>query len=83
MYWEAGFTGARGAPAVEHKSETWTRVDRIIDALSSAAQHGDVLLCAHGYINWMISRRMKQRDWRLNTHRGGNKYWSWRVYDPA
>ena len=77
-FWIAGY-----APAgVEHRRDTWARVDRIIVRLQDFAQNGDVLLCAHGYLNWMISRRMPGNGWRLAERDGGNHYWSWRTYEP-
>jgi len=79
-YWEMGFTGTKDRAPVEHKRETWKRVEQIIAFLTGEAETGDVLLCAHGYINWMISRKMADHGWILHQHNIGNKYWSWREY---
>lgn len=78
-FWVLGFA----PPGVEPVRATWRRVDAIIDALGIHAQDGDVLLCAHGYLNWMIHRRLTKRGWSLSSQDGGHHYWSWRVYAPA
>ncbi len=75
-WWFYGYT----PDGMETRSQAWIRVDQIIDRLSEHARHGDVVLCAHGYLNWMISRRIKQRGWKMQGWRLGNKYWSRRVY---
>ena len=78
-FWTLGF-----APdGVEPVSATWRRVDAVVAALSSHEEQGDVLLCAHGYLNWMIHRRLMRRGWSLREQDGGHHYWSWRVYEPA
>ena len=55
--------------------------DRLIDEHGRA--DGDVLLCAHGYLNWMIDGVLKKRGWELVDHQGGNNYWSHRAYRPG
>ena len=79
IYWLNGY----GEPGMETREGAWQRVDAIIEKLQSRADNGDVLLCSHGYLNWMIARRMADQGWTCVEHRGGNKYWSWRVYQPA
>lgn len=75
-WWTFGY-----APGdMETRPQTWVRIDRIINVLSEHAGEGDVILCAHGYINWMMSRRMKRHGWALEKRRSGNKHWSHRVY---
>jgi broad specificity phosphatase PhoE len=58
------------------------RVRRIIRRLEQEveAAEGDVLLCAHGYLNWMIHNVLTRKGWELVEHRGGNDYWSHRAY---
>ena len=68
---------------VENHRATWRRVHSIADRLAEAAKDGDVLLCAHGYLNWMIDRRLRRNGWRLAERDGGNHYWSWRIYEPT
>ncbi|MEE2690954.1 MAG: histidine phosphatase family protein [Pseudomonadota bacterium] len=76
-FWVLGY-----APeGVESCAETWKRVDRIAERLEALAQGGDVLLCAHGFLNWMIDRRLRRGGWRRSAHDGGHHYWSWRVYE--
>ncbi|MGE0409075.1 MAG: histidine phosphatase family protein [Amphiplicatus sp.] len=78
-FWFLGY-----APAgVESHAETWARVDQVIVRLREHAAEGDVLLCAHGYLNWMIDRRLRRGDWLCTSREGGNRYWSWRIYEPA
>lgn len=79
VFWLFGY-----APAgVEHFRDTWARVDEIIARLETHAAKGDVLLCAHGYLNWMIDRRLRRNGWLRKAREGGNHYWSWRIYEPA
>ncbi len=79
IFWMFGY-----APAgVEHNRETWARVDEIAARLDALSQKGDVLLCAHGYLNWMIDRRLLRAGWKRTEREGGNHYWSWRIYEPA
>lgn len=52
---------------------------RLIEETSTS---GPVLLCAHGYLNWMVHRVLIKKGWRLSDHQGGNDYWSFRVYEP-
>ncbi len=79
IFWILGY-----APAgVENHRETWGRVATIASRLEGHAAEGDVLLCAHGYLNWMIHRRLMREGWACVEHDGGNHYWSWRVYEPA
>ena len=58
-------------------------VDEIADRLIGHAEQGDVLLCAHGYLNWMIDRKLRGSGWRRAGREGGNHYWSWRIYEPT
>lgn len=70
------------APAgVETHLEAWGRVRNITARLAEHAEKGDVLLCAHGYLNWMIDRRLKKEGWALVERNGANDYWSWRIYE--
>ena len=77
--WIVGF-----APdGVENHWQCWDRVAHIADHLAKIAEEGDVLLCAHGYLNWMIDRRLRKVGWHRADHVGSNHYWSWRAYEPA
>jgi broad specificity phosphatase PhoE len=67
----------------ENHMETWGRVKKITARLGDHAREGDVLLCAHGYINWMIDHRLRKEGWIRTDRAGGNRYWSWRAYEPS
>ncbi len=78
-FWFVGY-----APqGVETHFQTWGRVKKITARLAGHAADGDVLLCAHGYLNWMIDRQLRREGWRRVERDGGNHYWSWRIYEPA
>lgn len=78
-FWFWGYTPQN----VEGHRSSWKRVAEIADRLVDHAKDGDVLLCAHGYLNWMIDRRLRSIGWDLASREGGNNYWSWRVYDSV
>ena len=67
---------------IETHMQSWGRVRKITARLADYASEGDVLLCAHGYLNWMIDRRLKKEGWLLAERDGANDYWSWRTYEP-
>ena len=72
------------APAgVESSRQAWRRVDDIVERLGDYAKEGDVLLCAHGFLNWMIDWKLKRAGWRRTQSDGGHHYWSWRIYETA
>ena len=52
------------------------------EALIGAAEESggrDVVLAAHGWFNRMLRPQLKKRGW-ANVHDGGDKYWSFRIY---
>ena len=75
-FWFFGYTPA----GVESHRGSWRRVAEIADRLEALAAEGDVLLCAHGYLNWMIDRRLRAIGWDRAEREGANDYWSWRTY---
>ncbi len=77
-FWFLGFA----PPGVESHAQAWRRVDEIALRLADYAADGDVLLCAHGYLNWMLDKKLRRSGWRRAGREGGNHYWSWRVYEP-
>ncbi|MEQ1929167.1 MAG: histidine phosphatase family protein [Parvularculaceae bacterium] len=78
-FWMLGY-----APkGVETHRETWKRVDAVAGRLIEHSRSGDVLLCAHGWLNWMIDRKLRSDGWRRTGRDRGNNYWSWRVYEPS
>lgn len=72
---------------IESHKEARARVRLIVDRLETYTATGqDVLLCAHGYLNWMIDGHIRQRGWQRVDREGQNHYWSWRAYrqkDPS
>ncbi|MBI1391834.1 MAG: histidine phosphatase family protein [Alphaproteobacteria bacterium] len=69
---------------VETHRASWIRVARVGDRLAGlAAGGGDVMLCGHGYLNWMLDRQLRKTGWRRESHVGRNHYFSWRIYSPA
>lgn len=75
------FLGYAPKPTEGHR-DCWVRVHAAADRLIERAQDGDVLLCAHGYFNWMLDRILRGRGWTRIAREGGNHYWSWRAYAP-
>ncbi len=76
FYWWLGFTGD-----FESRREVEARAELAADRVIEAAEIGDVLVCAHGWFNRMVGRRLKRRGWRI-AHNGGDAYWGWRKYLP-
>ncbi len=77
-FWLLGY-----APeGVESHGEAWLRVREIAARLAERAGEGDVVLFAHGFLNWMIDQRLRKEGWARVENDGGNYYWSWRVYEP-
>ncbi|MEO1015016.1 MAG: histidine phosphatase family protein [Pseudomonadota bacterium] len=68
---------------IENHAAAWRRVAKVADRLVDLAGAGDVMLCGHGYLNWMLDRRMRKIRWRKVDHVGGNHYFSWRVYERS
>ncbi len=78
-FWFWGF-----APnGIENHPQSWRRVRLIVDRLAEHARDGDVLLCAHGYLNWMLDREFRRQQWWRVDRAGGNHYWSYRVYEAS
>ena len=76
-FWLMGFT----PPGVESNRQAWERVARVSEYLRDAAAEGDILLCAHGWLNYMLDRQLKRDGWKRTEGGRGNHYWSWRVYE--
>lgn len=77
-FWFWGYT----PDGVESHWQSWKRVRKIAARLAGHAADGDVLLCAHGYLNWMLDQQLRRDGWILSKRDGGNHYWSWRIYEP-
>ncbi|ADM09803.1 hypothetical protein PB2503_08739 [Parvularcula bermudensis HTCC2503] len=77
VFWFLGY-----APkGTESHREARRRVRKVAQRLIDfAAEGNNVLLAAHGYLNWMVDGAMKRRNWRRLCHVGDNHYWSYRIY---
>lgn len=78
-FWFSGYAPGN----VESHFDTWGRVREVTKRLAAYAQDGDVMLCAHGYLNWMIDQQLRKESWARVNRYGGNKHWSWREYHPS
>ena len=76
FYWWLGYKGN-----FECRVDVEARAELAADRVIKAAENGDVLVCAHGWFNRMVGRRLKRRGWRV-VHNGGDAYWGWRKYLP-
>ena len=77
LLWMMGHTGGE-----EHVRDARRRAAQAADVLVRTAQSGegrDVVLAAHGWFNRMLRPELKKRGW-ANVHDGGDKYWSFRIY---
>jgi broad specificity phosphatase PhoE len=65
----------------EHVRDAKTRASKAADILVGAAMKGpDVVLAAHGWFNRMLRPELRRRGWSC-VHDGGDKYWSYRIYE--
>lgn len=74
-FWFIGFSGGQESHLQAIKRAN-TAANRLIEYASTG---GNVLLCAHGYFNWMMNVALKLKRWR-RTYNGGHHFWSWRQY---
>jgi broad specificity phosphatase PhoE len=64
----------------EHVKDARRRAGKAADLLIEAAADGrDVVLAAHGWFNRMVRPELKKRGWTC-AYDGGDKYWSYRIY---
>lgn len=78
-FWFWGYTPG----GIESHLGSWRRVREITQRLKDFSAQGDVMLCAHGYLNWMIDQQLRKESWVKINHVGKNNYWSWREYQPS
>jgi broad specificity phosphatase PhoE len=65
----------------EHVRDAKARAAKAAGILVDAAGEGrDVVLAAHGWFNRMLRPHLKRRGWAC-VHDGGDKYWSYRIYE--
>ncbi len=76
LLWMMGHSGGE-----EHVRDARRRAAKAADFLIATAGDGrDVVLAAHGWFNRMLRPELKKRGWS-NVHDGGDKYWSYRIYE--
>jgi broad specificity phosphatase PhoE len=64
----------------EHVGDAKRRAARAAGLLIETAREGrDVVLAAHGWFNRMLRPQLLRRGWTC-VHDGGDKYWSYRIY---
>jgi broad specificity phosphatase PhoE len=75
-FWTLGYS-----PNSEGVIEAFKRAneasDRLIDTASAS---GTVLVCAHGFFNWMVSVTLRNKGWRP-VYNDGYTYWSWQEFE--
>jgi broad specificity phosphatase PhoE len=65
----------------EHVRDAKVRASKAAAILVGAATGGaDVVLAAHGWFNRMLRPELRRRGWSC-VHDGGDKYWSYRIYE--
>lgn len=64
----------------ESFKEARTRARLAAGVLNEAARQGKVYLAAHGWFNRMLRPALRDLGWR-EVRDGGDKYWSFRVYE--
>jgi len=75
LLWMLGHSGGE-----EHVRDAKRRAAKAASVLVETAGEGrDVVLAAHGWFNRMLRPELKKRGW-ANVHDGGDKYWSYRIY---
>ncbi len=76
LIWLLGHHGGE-----EHVRDARARSAKAAGMLVDAAGEGrDVVLAAHGWFNRMLRPQLKRRGW-VCVHDGGDKYWSYRIYE--
>jgi broad specificity phosphatase PhoE len=78
ILWHLGF-----APGIENTRQAGRRADQAADLLVARAREtGGAVLVAHGYLNWMIGRRLKRRGFvRTGSHQA--RYWNTVLYEKC
>jgi broad specificity phosphatase PhoE len=77
LLWMMGHSGGE-----ENVRDARRRASRAAEQLIATAEQSagrDVVLAAHGWFNRMLRPELKKRGW-ANVHDGGDKYWSYRIY---
>jgi broad specificity phosphatase PhoE len=77
LLWMLGHSGGE-----ENVRDAKRRAATAAEVLVKTAEESggrDVVLAAHGWFNRMLRPQLKKRGWD-NVHDGGDKYWSFRIY---
>lgn len=74
--WLLGYTDG-GESRYEAERRAHQAADRLIQL--AADLRGDILLCGHGWFNYMTGKELKRRGWRV-TEGGGSGYWDHTSY---
>jgi broad specificity phosphatase PhoE len=77
LLWMMGHSGGE-----ENVGDAKRRAAKAAEELIRTAEENpgrDVVLAAHGWFNRMLRPQLKKRGW-ANVHDGGDKYWSFRIY---
>ncbi len=77
LLWMMGHSGGE-----EHVRDAKRRAAKAAEVLVKTAEESggrDVVLAAHGWFNRMLRPQLRKRGW-ANVHDGGDKYWSYRIY---
>ncbi len=78
VLWTIGYS-----PEIESVAEAFRRADKASERLiDTASAGGNVLLCAHGFFNWMVSMALRNKGWQ-RVYNGGHTYWSWREFEKS
>ncbi|TNE56986.1 MAG: histidine phosphatase family protein [Alphaproteobacteria bacterium] len=72
--WWMGFSAGQESHW-QAKQRAWNAVDELSQL---AQEHGDVMLCGHGWFNRMIAKRLRQSGWK-RSGKGGDAYWTCRT----
>lgn len=75
LVWSMGYS-AGGESHLQAIKRANQAADKLIEISSSG---GNVILCAHGYFNWMLSVALRVKKWR-RSYNGGHRFWSWRQF---
>ncbi len=77
-FWTLGYS-----PDSEGVIDAFKRANQASDRLIGTAIAGDnVLVCAHGFFNWMVSVTLRNKGWRP-VYNDGYTYWSWREFEKT
>lgn len=77
LLWMLGHSG--GEENVQQAKRRAAKAAEELIRTAEGSEGRDVVLAAHGWFNRMLRPHLKKRGW-VNVHDGGDKYWSFRIY---